>query len=217
MEIGVDALELDVHLTQDNALVVMHDPTLDRTTNGTGRIAATELADIRKLDAGQGERVPLLTEVFDLVRDTPIHLCIEVKGETEALGLVIAEAIVHAVEDADFLGRVIVTSFSPAALLRTRAIQPALATMLDPSPQDGTLTPRQVCAQTLRAGANSLSFDCQFVTQALADEARLAGLTVWPWAPNTDVEIEAMVGLGITGIMTDRPDVLNKVLRDSKI
>lgn len=215
LEIGVDALELDVHLTRDGTLIVMHDPTLDRTTNGTGSIATTDLADIRQLDAGQGQKVPLLTEIFDLVRDRSTHLCIEVKGETEAAGLVIAEAIVHAVEDADFLGRVIVTSFSSAALRRVRALQPALATMLDPSPQDGTLSPRQICAQALRAGANCLSFDWQFVTPAVAAEARLAGLALWPWAPNEPNEILTMLRLGVPGLMVDRPDILNKVLHDA--
>lgn len=212
---GVDALELDVHLTRDDVLLVIHDSTLERTTNGTGRVRDHSLTEIRQLDAGQGQRAPTLDEVFGLVRSTPIRLCVEVKGETETDGLTIAEAIVRSLEAADFGGQAIVTSFSPAALLKVRALQPALATMLDPSPQDGSLTPRQICEQTLRAGANSLSYDFQFVTQAVADEARLAGLALWPWAPNTADEIRAMVQLGVPGIMTDRPDVLNKVLNDS--
>ncbi len=147
---GVDALELDVHLTRDDVLLVIHDSTLERTTNGTGRVRDHSLTEIRQLDAGQGQRAPTLDEVFGLVRSTPIRLCVEVKGETETDGLTIAEAIVRSLEAADFLGQAIVTSFSPAALLKVRALQPALATMLDPSPQDGFLTPRQICEQTLR-------------------------------------------------------------------
>ena len=215
MAYGVDALEIDVHLTGDDVLVVIHDSTLDRTTDGTGRVRDHSLAEIRQLDAGQGQRVPTLDEVFGLVRATPIRLCVEVKGETESDGLTIAGALVRSLETAGLLGRAIVTSFSPAALLRARAMQPALAAMLDPSPQDGSLTPRQICEQTLRAGANSLSYDFEHVTPAVAAEARLNGLALWPWAPNTAGAIRSMVQLGVPGIMTDRPDVLNKVLNES--
>ncbi len=212
---GVDALELDVHLTRDQQLVVIHDPTLERTTTGQGRVAEHTLAELRQLETAQGQRIPTLAEVFALVRSTPVRLCVEVKGETEAQGLVIAEAIVHALEAADFLGRAMVTSFSGAALLRVRALEPALATMLDPSPQDGTLTPRQICEQTLRAGANSLSFDFEHVTEAVADEAHRTGLALWPWAPCEPADIRKMLALAVPGLMTDRPDTLNQVLQNA--
>ena len=215
MEYGVDALELDVHLTRDGGLAVIHDPTLDRTTTGSGRVRDRTLAEIKQFDAGRGEQVPSLDEVFALVRPTPVRLCVEVKGETEAEELNIAEAVVQSLEHADFLGRAIVTSFSPAALLKVRALQPALPTMLDPWPQDGTLAPRQICKQTLRAGANCLSFDFRFVTPAVADECRLTGLALWPWAPDGADEIRRMAQLGVPGIMTDRPEVLNRVLNES--
>ncbi len=214
---GMDAFELDVYLTRDDQLVVIHDPILDRTTTGAGRVREHSLAKIQRLDAGQGQYAPSLAEVFSLVRSTAVRLCVEVKGETEAESLTIAEAIVRSLEQADFLERAIVTSFSQAALLRVKALQPALATMLDPTPQDGTLTPRQICEQTLRAGANVLSYDFQFVTRAVADECRLTGLALWPWAPNTADEIRSMVQLGVPGLMTDCPDVLNKVLNESAI
>jgi len=153
---GVDALELDVHLTRDDVLLVIHDSTLERTTNGTGRGRDHSLTEIRQLDAGQGQRAPTLDEVFGLVRSTPIRLCVEVKGETETDGLTIAEAIVRSLEAADFWGQAIVTSFSPAALLKARVLQPALAMMLDPSPQDGSLTPAKF-ANRLCGRAQSLS------------------------------------------------------------
>lgn len=217
MEHGVDALELDVHLTRDGELAVIHDPTLARTTTGSGRVREHSLAEIKQYEAGKGERVPALDEVYALVRSTPVRLCVEVKGDTDAEELRVAEAVVRSLGRADFLGRAIVTSFSPAALLRVKALQPALATMLDPSPQDGSLTPRQICEQTLRAGANCLSFDFHFVTQAVADECRLTGLALWPWAPNEADEIRSMTQLSVPGLMTDRPEVLNRVLNESTV
>jgi glycerophosphoryl diester phosphodiesterase len=214
MEHGVEALEIDLHLTRDQQLVVIHDARLERTTNGAGRVREHSLAQIQTLDAGQGERVPQLAEVFQLMRGTPLRLCIEIKGSSEAESLETCQAAVQAIEAANLTGKVILTSFNPAALLRGKALLPGLATMLDPSPQDGSLTPRQVCEQGLRAGANCLSYDFQHVTPAVAEEARLSGLALWPWNPNETDEITAMLRLGVPGIMSDRPERLNQAIRD---
>ena len=214
IEQGVDALELDVHLTADDELVVMHDSTLDRTTNGHGNIRDHRLQEIRQLDAGQGEKIPLLSEVIQLAREAQIRLFVEVKGATEDEGLAIAESTVRALETGSFLSQVILTSFSPSALLRAKAIQPELSTMLDPSPQDGSLTPRQICAQVLGAGANCVSYDFRFLTPEIATECQLTGLSLWPWDPDEPDDMRQMIKLGVPGIITNRPDVLNKVLYD---
>ena len=214
IEQGVDALELDIHRTADDELVIIHDSTLDRTTNGHGNIHDHSLQEIRKLDAGQGEKIPLLSEVIQLAREVRVRLFVEVKGATEAEGLAITESTVRALEAASFLSQVIVTSFSASALLRAKAIQPEISTMLDPSPQDGTLTPRQICAQALQAGANCLSYDFRFLTPSIAAESQLIGLALWPWDPDEPEDIRQLIKLGVPGILTNRPDVLNKVLHD---
>src|SRR6185369_385832 len=134
--------------------------------------------------------------------------------ENEAECVTIAEAIVAALRAADWTHRAILASFVPAALSRGRALAPHLATMLDPSPQDGSLSPREICEQTLACGANSLSYDHIYVTAAVAAECRLMGLALWPWAPNEPEELRAMLALGVPGIETDRPDVLNAVLNE---
>ena len=214
IEQGVDMLELDVHLTSDDELIVMHDTTLDRTTNGHGNIHDHSLQEIRQLNAGQGEKVPLLSEAIQLARESQIRLFVEVKGATEARGIAIAEAAVQTLEADNFLSRIVLTSFSSAALLRAKSIQPEISTMLDPSPQDGSLTPRQICAQVLGAGANCVSCDFRFLTPAIAQECQLTGLTLWAWDPDEPEDMTQMIKLGAQGIMTNRPDVLNKVLHD---
>lgn len=217
IEQGVDALEIDVHRTADDVLVILHDATLDRTTTGAGRVRDHAWAQIRSLDAGLGEPIPTLAEVIQLAREARVHLCVEIKGATAVEELAIAEGIVRALEATDFLHQSILTSFSPAALLRVKALQPRAATMLDPTPQDGSLTPRQICEQTLAAGANSLSYDFRFLTQAIADECRFAGLALWPWDPDEPADIRRLLKLGVPGLMTNRPDVLNMVLHDVAI
>src|SRR5215213_7445739 len=79
IEQGVDMLELDVHSTADAHLVVIHDRTLERTTNGHGYVNEHRLEEIRQLDAGRGETIPLFEEVIELAREAHIRVCVEIK------------------------------------------------------------------------------------------------------------------------------------------
>ena len=214
IEQGLDMLEFDVRCTADAHLIVMHDLTLERTTNGHGNVNDHNLQEIRQFDAGQGEKIPLLEEVIELARQTNTRLCVELKSSTEDEEMALAEAVIRTLESTAFLSRAIVTSFSPKALLRAKAINPEVSTMLDPSPQDGSLSPREICAQTLRAGANSLCYDFRFLTPEIVRECQLTGLALWAWDPDEPADLERMIQLGVSGIMTNRPDVLNKVLHD---
>jgi glycerophosphoryl diester phosphodiesterase len=213
IDYGIDALEADIHLTRDGELVAIHDGSLNRTTNGSGRVREHTLNQLETLDAGRGEKIPRLAQIFSLAANAPIHLYLDIKGDSGAEFLEVAEALVGAVESAGLLSRVIFTSYASPALLRVKALQPGVSTMLDPSPQDGSLTPQQICAQTLRAGANSISYDFQLLTAGIVDEARLCGLTLFPWMPNGPEDIRRTLAFGVTGVMTDKPDVLNQVLR----
>lgn len=214
---GVDALEVDAQITRDEQLVILHDETLDRTTNGSGRVHAHTLAEVRELDAGRGECVPTLDEGIAFARANHLLLYIEVKGATETLRRALTDGVVSAVRRADFVGRTIVTSFFPSALRRAKFSEPRLATLLDPSPQDGSLSPADLCEQTLAAYANILSFDFEFVTPEVARAALCAGLALYPWAPNTPADIRRMTDLFVPGIMTDRPDILNEVLHAAAV
>ncbi len=175
------------------------------------------VTEIEALDAGRGEKIPRLAQIFNLTANSPIHLYIEIKGDFEAEFVEVAEAVVYAVEAAGLLRKVILTSFSSPALLRAKTLQPGVSTMLDPSPQDGSLTPQEICEQALRAGANSISYDFRILTLPIADEARLSGLALYPWMPNEPEDIRQTLALSVTGVMTDRPDVLNQVLRGAKL
>jgi glycerophosphoryl diester phosphodiesterase len=214
IEQGVDALEIDIHCTADNELIVMHDSTLERTTNGHGNVSDHSLQEIRQLDAGQGEKVPLFTEVIELARAAQVRLYVEIKGATEPEELAITEGVIQTLEGTDFLSRTVVTSFSSKALICAKALNSEVSTMLDPSPQNGSLTPRQICAQALAAGANCVSYDFRFLTPEIAMECRLTGLVLWPWAPDEPQDIRQVLSLNVHGIMTNRPDTLNEVLHD---
>lgn len=214
IEQGVDALEIDIHRTADDELVVIHDATLERTTNGHGKIRDHSWQEIRQLDAGQREKIPLLSEVIGLAQEAQIRLCVEIKGTTETEEIKITEGIIRKLETTNFLNQAIVTSFSSKSLLRAKAMSPEASTMLDPLPQDGSLTPRQVCEQALAAGANCLSYDFRFLTSAIVRECQLTGLSLWPWDPDEPHDLRQTLLLGVHGIMTNRPDSLNKVMHD---
>lgn len=83
IDMGVDGIETDVQMTKDGHLILMHDHTVDRTTNGTGKVCDFTLEEIRALDAGMGEKVPLLSEFLDLVKGTDLMLNVEMKDYTE--------------------------------------------------------------------------------------------------------------------------------------
>lgn len=104
-QLGVDALELDVHLSRDSHLVVMHDKTLDRTTDGSGAIAETDFADIRQLDAGAGEQVPELVQVWQEFPD--LGLQVEVKDAAATM------AVMDLIRSRPRPGSTMISSFHP--------------------------------------------------------------------------------------------------------
>lgn len=212
IEMGVDFLELDVQITRDGELVVMHDEQVDRTTNGTGYVQDHTLAQIRQLDAGRGEQVPRLIQVLTLAREHSVRLLIEVKGVDEKVSVEMTDPVLAAIQQADFVPYCLVTSFYQAPLRRAKNLDPRLGLMFDPSPQDGSLTPREICEQTLMAYANLISYKHKFVTADVMREVNSSGLALWPWAPDTVDEVSKMLDLNVPGIVTNRPDILNTAL-----
>lgn len=201
LALGVDFVECDVHLTRDGRLVVIHDETVDRTTDGHGSVAQFTLDELRRLDAGQGERIPTLEEVLAEVKGRA-GMLVELKGAgTEA-------AAIEAVRAAGMTGDVIFTSFHLDRIERIRALDPALNT--------GALffqPPPDACARAAAAGARSLGIHHRSLRPILVQEARDRRLTLRAWNPDTESEIEAMVDLGVDGIGSNRPDLVLAVLR----
>jgi glycerophosphoryl diester phosphodiesterase len=204
LELGVDYVECDVHLTKDNQLIVMHDETVDRTTNGTGAIRNLTFAEIRSLDAGKGERVPTLTEVLEVVKDKAI-LLIELKGEG------VEENAVQTVKEKQMDKQVIFTSFH---LDRIRQVK-NLASSLKVGAIFGKL-PSDSCQQALRAGASGIGVHYRNLRQELVEEAHRHGLDVRAWNPDTVPEMQAMIDLGVDGVSSNRPDLLISLVRGSR-
>lgn len=115
---GLDVIELDLHLSKDGALVVMHDDEVDRTTDGSGAIADKTLAKLRSLDAGRGERIPVFEEVLDAVR-TPL--------QAEIKDVAAARALAGVLHERDLVSRVEVSSFHDEAITEIARLVPGCA------------------------------------------------------------------------------------------
>ena len=210
LDIGIDMLEIDVRVTGDGQLIVLHDPSLDRTTDCEGIVREMGLDEIRQADAGDGERVPILREVFDLARNrAPILL--EIKSDF------IAERVVQAIADAQIEEQVVVQSFNPQTVERVKRLAPHLPSSLligELPTTPSRVRARRLVSQVLEVGANTLSIWHATVTPSLIEEMRKRGIAVWAWTVDEEITMRDLAMMGVQGLVTNYPEVLNNVLDD---
>ncbi|MFJ3903097.1 glycerophosphodiester phosphodiesterase [Streptomyces sp. NPDC090025] len=190
---GMDAIELDLHLSKDGALVVMHDADVDRTTDGSGPIAGKTLAELRELDAGDGERVPVFEEVLAAVR-APLQAEIKDVGAARVLATLL--------NDRGLTGRVEVLSFHDDALAEVTGLVPGVRTALVADRHQADVVERATAL-----GAAALVLNIRHLTQDTVDRAHAAGLRVVGWVVNTQDELRLARALGLDGATTDRPEI----------
>jgi glycerophosphoryl diester phosphodiesterase len=220
VDAGVDAIETDVHLTRDGQLVLLHDETLDRTTNGHGPVVERTLGEVLELDAWgrfgerfRGERVPTLEQLLDLAAASGIFLILEVKGadhdESLAIGLAVADRLAQRGE----LERHLVSSFDQVALGRLRERHPTLDVAPDRLPEVGHLPPEAVVAQAQAIGARVMQVLHTEISRELVEAHHAADIALWSWTINTPAEIEASRALGCDGLMGDDAVELVRAVR----
>ena len=195
--VGMDAIELDLHLSRDGALVVMHDADVDRTTDGSGPIAGKTLAELRGLDAGQGERVPVFEEVLDAVR-CPVQA--EIKDVAAARAL--AEVMLHR----DLVDRVEVSSFHDEAVAEIGRLVPGVRTVLIASRWHGDVVDRAKAVS-----ARTLALNIRRLTLEVVEQAHAEGLKVIGWVVNTPDHLRLARALRLDGATTDHPEMRRAV------
>lgn len=217
IHMGVDAIEVDVHGTGDGRVVVIHDPTLDRTTDRHGLVRASTLDEIREADAGSwfddgflGERVPLLEEAIERCRHRAL-LLIEIKADF------LAEKVLQIVYEMDALSHVVIQSFNPETLRRVKLIDATVPTALligKLPAAPSRVRARKMVKQVLEVGANALAIWHATLTPPFFEEMRKRAVTVWAWTVDEELVMRDMVQMGVQGIITNHPERLNRVLEN---
>ena len=210
--LGATFIETDLQLSRDARFVAIHDDTLDRTTNGQGRVHDQTLTALRRLDAGSwfgsefaGERIPTLEEVLEFTKKNDVVFYLELKPSGSWGG---EHALIGALRESGEVARVMVISFDPSILGSLRKIEPTLMTGVL---YDGQL--KDLLTSTLDVGARQIVVRGDLVTPAMINEAHKRDLQVVCWTVNNPAHIRLLVGAGVDGIMSDYPDRLVAALK----
>ncbi|RLE58444.1 MAG: glycerophosphodiester phosphodiesterase [Thermoprotei archaeon] len=203
IECGASAIEVDVRRTKDGIMVLMHDETVDRTTNGEGKVSELTLAEIKCLEAGKGERVPTLFEVFELLKERNVILLVELKE----IGY--EEEVVSMIKDFNMLNRVYITSFHKSALNRVVEIEPNMKTGLIFS--SNTLRNMKI-AEKLNVDVIVPKY--QLVNRNFLRSCRRLGFKVFVWTVNRAIDVVKFYRLGVDGIVTDYPCMVKRIINN---
>jgi glycerophosphoryl diester phosphodiesterase len=222
LALGVDALELDLHLTADGEVVVLHDPTLDRTSTGGGPVRDMKLADLAavrlKTRAGAltGERVPTFAQVLDLAAPTSVELVPEIKVDAKRQRYDgIEEKVLALIRARGLLARTTVQAFQVETIRRLRELEPQARTMLLVARGDverDRARPAEAVRRARELGATDLGMNHRLIDADVMAAARAAGIRVAAWTVNEEADMRRMVGLGVDMVMSDRPDLAKRLM-----
>jgi glycerophosphoryl diester phosphodiesterase len=205
IELGCDMVECDVHLTADGELAVIHDHNLERTTNGTGLVGGYRLAELRELDAGNGQKIPLLEEIFELVRDR-VGLVIETKQNPIPYpGL--EEKLIATLREQGMTDRVTVVSFHHRCVRHLKEVGPELDVgILDAS------RPIDPVGMMRAAGADLFSCFYGTLDPPMAEEIRAAGGSVGVWTVDDQLGVMWARACHPDSVFTNRPADIGPLL-----
>ena len=203
LELGVDGIELDVHVCKSGEVVVIHDERVERTTNGQGKVMEMTLQELKALDAGKGERIPTLKEVLDFV-DRRVIIDMELKAE--GIGQAVADIVrqyiqVHGWKNKHFM----ISSFDHHELKRCHDQIPDVpfGPIIAAKPLDYALL-----AQAMKADAIMPFFE--FLDYQFVQDAHQRGVKVITWTVNRLDDIEKVLKMGVDGIISNYPDRLQE-------
>lgn len=231
IERGTDVLEMDIRVTRDNHLVVLHDETVNRTTDGTGRVADYRLADLKSLDAGfhwspdrggsyplraNALRVPTLQEVFRTFPQTPMN--IEIKDTRPQ----VVSALCRLIQATGMAEKIMVACFDTSVLKKFRRQCPRVSTSAGFSEAAAFYSLKRLHLQSIYSpDALALQVpekygDLTVVDRRFVDAAHQRNMSVHVWTVNDPDDMRRLVALGVDGIMTDDPQRLLQVLKNGR-
>jgi len=216
IDVGSDMIELDIQLSQDGKIVVIHDETLKRTTNGQGKVVDHTLQELKKLDAGcrfraefSGERIPTLQEVLDLAKGR-VLVNIEIKNPTHGRYPIteLADKALKEVNKSRMIDGVIFSSFNPSSLEYIERMEPrAWVALLYHRPWNS------LPEFTGGRGYRVLNLRNIHLTRKKTGRIRKEGIMLNVYTLNKEEELEQFVRWGVDGIITNYPDRLIRILK----
>ena len=209
LEQGADGVELDVHLSKDGELVVIHDERIDRTTNGTGFVKDYTLAELKGFEAANGKEgfdgvaIPTLAEVFELFKDNDKLVNVEIKTDIfDYPG--ICEKLLALEDSAGMNGRIIYSSFNHYTVREMKALRPSSKVGL--LYMCGFVSPWDY-AKALGAECLHPHFITMCRTPGMAEECARLGIETNVWTVDESARMEQLIALGATSIITNKPDL----------
>jgi len=220
--LGADMIELDVRQTRDNVLILIHNDTLDETTNGKGPISAMDYAQIRELDAGSwkdkkyaGEKIPTLMEVLDFAKGK-VCLSLDLKDEAAI------PAMLNAIKNADMVDDVVICGCCEPQARAIWDINKDVTVVLNTDSQLDQLAKldnadfiREYIRRACRERFAALNVSFRFVTEELVYRAHLRGLPVWTWAVDNEKDMERLINMGVDAIYSNFPERLLRLIKST--
>lgn len=216
---GAQAIELDVHLTKDGALAVMHDPDVSRTTDGTGTIGTLTLAELKKFNAAtrstttkDPQEVPTLDQPLALAAASKVDVYIEIKVPPTGRYPGIEGKVAQAVKQAGMAGRVLIISFDLPTLQAVKTADASLPTgwlMQRASvPAEARVSAQALADLAKKSGVDNLGISRDYLSAEIVQAAHEKGLTVGVWTVDDPAEMRQFANWGVDAITSNRPDVL---------
>lgn len=218
LELGATGIETDVQMTKDGKLVLIHDESVTRTTGAEGLVQDYTYEELSKLDAGswfgeafQGERIPLLEELLELTKSHGTIVNIELKnGHIQYPEL--EKRVIEVVRNYKMSEQIVISSFNHYSLVECKNIDPDIRTGLLYG--EGLYKPWEYAKL---AKADALHAYHQAVLPEWVEEAQQSGVVYHPWTVNTEERMKDLIHAKVAGIITDYPDVLNRLLQSEGV
>jgi glycerophosphoryl diester phosphodiesterase len=210
IELGAEMIEADVNISRDGRLVMMHDATLDRTTDGRGPVSGATWSELAELDAGgwfgtefAGLRIPTVEETVELARDAGIWMCFEVKGGDPAEAERIADALITLLVARDALGFAAMSGYNHDVLALAKRRAPELVLAPERLPDDVPADAPTAILQARSLDAPIIQNHHRFLTPELVAALHKAHIAVWSWPTTDAAAIESSLTVGADGVMGD--------------
>jgi len=219
VDLGVDMVELDVRISKDGVPVLIHNDTVDETTDGTGAVSSLELAQLKELDAGSwkderyaGERIPTLMEALEFTKGR-VNLSLDLKDEAAI------PAMIKAVQQADMVDDVVICGCYEPQAQKIREFDGSVTVLFNTDSRLEELAEREgksdfvreYIHRACRAKLAALNVDHKYVTPELIRRAHLRALPVWTWTVDDRADMQRLLNMGVDAIYTNWPERLLEI------